>query len=78
MRKWKQIVSKFLVASLVLSMVTGVNGPAAEAKKKKENVKVTSVKITNADKKLRLQKSKTFRLKTEVTVKPNKSKYKKV
>ena len=78
MRKWKQIVSKFLVASLVLSMVTGVNGSAAEAKKKKENVKVTSVKITNADKKLRLQKSKTFRLKTEVTVKPNKSKYKKV
>ena len=78
MKRGKQKISILLAVSLILSMFTGWNGTMVQAKKKKEKVKVTSVKITNVDKKIRIQKKKAYRLKTEVKVKPNKAKYKKV
>ena len=75
MKKMKKKISVILIAVLVL---TSFSGQGIEAKKKKIATKVSSIKITNVDKKLRLQKGKTFRLKSEVKVKPNKAKYKKV
>lgn len=73
--KSKEAVSLLLSAALILT--TGAGGDAAWAAKK-QTVKVSSVKITNSGKKLRLQKGKKFRLSTSVNVKPNKSKYKKL
>ena len=78
MKTGKQKISILLAVSLILSMFTGWNGTMVPAKKTKEKVKVTSVKITNVDKKIRIQKKKAYRLKTGVKVKPNKAKYKKV
>lgn len=75
MKTSKKLISLLLAASLVVSPFAGNE---VQAKKKKQNVKVSSVKITNVDKKLRLQKGKKFRLTTSVKVSPNKSKYKKL
>lgn len=75
--RFRRIVSFLLTVALVLT--GGIGGNAVQAAKKdKKAAKVSSVKIINAEKKLRLQKGKKFRLKTSVKVKPNKSKYKKL
>lgn len=77
MRKHKKTLALLLVTALVISSFAGTND--SEAKKKKtQKVKVSSVKITNVKKKLRLQKGKRFRLKTSIKVSPNKKKYKKL
>lgn len=57
MKKMKKKISVILIAVLVL---TSFSGQGIEAKKKKIATKVSSIKITNVDKKLRLQKGKTF------------------
>ncbi len=75
MKEAKRFLAFFLATVLVFSMVPG---STVEGKKKKKAGKVSSVKFTNVEKKLRLQKGKKFRLKTSVKVKPNKSKYKKL
>ena len=77
MRKNKKAVSLLLAASLILASFT--SGETAQAAKdKKQKVRISSVKITNTGKKLRMQKGKKFRLKTTVSAKPNKKKYKKL
>ena len=77
MRGMKKAVSLFVAVAL---MLTTCNSTALvqAAQKKKENAKVSFVKITNTGKKLQVQKGKKFRLKTSIKVKPNKSKYKKL
>lgn len=77
MRKNKKTVSLLLAAALVLTSFT--SGETAQAAKdKKQKARISSVKITNTGKKLRMQKGKKFRLKTAVSAKPNKKKYKKL
>lgn len=68
------------ILSLSLILTTLFNGEVSQAVRRmnKPTPKVSSVKITNVGKKLRIQKGKKFRLKTSVKVKPNKSSYKKL
>lgn len=73
----KRVLSMLLTASLILaSLASGETARAAQ--NKKQEAKVSSVKITNIGKKLRMQKGKKFRLKTAVSVRPDKKKYKKL
>ena len=78
MKEVRKAVSLLLAAALLLTMVDGRGGVQAAKKSKKAKARVSSVKIMNAGKKLRLQKGKKFSLKTSVKVKPNKSKFKKL
>lgn len=73
----RRILSIFMAAVLLMGIMP-VSSQAAKSKKAKQEAKVTSVKITNTGKKLRMQKGKKFRLKTAISVKPNKKKYKKL
>lgn len=76
--KMRKVFSLILGLSLVLTSVAQNSMVQAAKKSKKEKVRVTSVKIVNVGKKLRIQKGKKYRLKTSIKVKPNKSKYKKL
>lgn len=79
MRKNKEAISLLLTAALILTSLANEEAvQAAKGKEKKQEAKISSVKITNTGKKLRMQKGKKFRLKTAVSAKPNKKKYKKL
>lgn len=76
MKNIRRLLCLALSLALIVSAFPG--SVISQAKKKSVKAKVSSVKFTNAEKKLRLQKGKKFRLKTAVTVSPNKGKYKKL
>lgn len=78
MKKIRKVFSLFIAASLILMLPDGYGVVQAAKKGKKANAKISSVKITNTGKKLRLQKGKKFKLKTSVKAKPNIGKYKKL
>ena len=74
-RTYRRAIAAAVALGMLLSPVA-VQQETADAAAK---AKVSSVKVKNVKKKkLTLVKGKTFTLKTKVTVKPNKAKYKKV
>ena len=75
MKKTIKHFSLLLTAALVIGTLSGASAIQA---KKKNKVKISSVKILNTKGKLRIQKGKKFTLKTKVTATPNKSKNRKV
>lgn len=75
-RTYRRLVATGMAFALLVSSVAVQQPDAAKAAAK---AKVSSVKVTNVKKKkLSLEKGKTFTLKTKVSVKPNKAKFKKV
>ncbi len=75
MKRLSQIICLLLATALVFSPLS--SGTEIQAKKK-SRVKISSVKFLNTKGKLRIQKGKTFKLKCNVKVTPNKKKNKKV
>ncbi len=77
MRQFKKTCSLVLAAALTLGLCT--TGQTADMKAKKKSAKVSYVKVTNVrDGKLKIQKGKSFRLKTAIKVSPNKKKNRKL
>lgn len=76
----KQISRRLIATGTVLSLlITPLAVQQPYEMEAATKAKVSSVKVTNVKKKkLTLAQGKTFTLKTKVTVKPNKAKYKKV
>ena len=74
----KKEVSLLLVVALILTVSVGDHAISAARRNGKAAAKVSSVKITNTGKKLRIQKGKKFKLKTKVKVKPARSRYRKL
>ena len=77
MRRFKKTCSFVLAAALTLGLCT--TGQTADMKTKKKKAKVSYVKVTNVnDGKLKMQKGKSFQLKTSVKVSPNNKKNRKI
>ena len=73
MRQFKKTCSFVLAAALTLGLCT--TGQTADMKEKKKSANVSYVKVTNVkDGKLKIQKGKSFQLKTAIKVSPNKRK----
>lgn len=76
MRRFKKTCSFVLAAALTLGLCT--TGQTADMKEKK-SANVSYVKVTNVkDGKLKIQKGKSFQLKTAIKVSPNKKKNRKL
>lgn len=75
MKKLTQLFQVLLVVAVLCSSLSVTTTTQA---KKTTKAKISSVKFSNVSKKLRIQKGKTFKLKTTVKATPNKSKNKKV
>ncbi|MGN1206194.1 MAG: Ig-like domain-containing protein [Eubacterium sp.] len=76
MKKLKKVAVLTLTASLALSITAQGNKTLITAKK--SPAKVNKIKFVGTGKRLKLQKGKTYQLKTSVSVTPNKKKYKTV
>ncbi len=77
MRQFKKTCSFVLAAALTLGLCT--TGQTADMKEKKKSANVSYVKVTNVkDGKLKIQKGKSFQLKTAIKVSPNKKKNRKL
>ena len=77
MRRFRKVCSVVLAAALTLGLCT--SGQTADMKAKKKSAKVSYVKVTNVkDGKLKMQKGKSFQLKTAIKVSPNKKKNRKI
>lgn len=77
MRQFKKTCSFVLAAALTLGLCT--TGQTADMKEKKKSANVSYVKVTNVkDGKLKIQKGKSFQLKTAIKVSPNKKKNRKI
>ena len=77
MRQLRKTCSFVLAAALTLGLCA--TGQTADMKAKKKSAKVSYVKVTNVkDGKLKMQKGKSFQLKTAIKVSPNKKKNRKI
>ena len=73
MKQFRKTCSFVLAVSLILGLCT--NSQTTEMKTKKKSAKVSYVKVINVnDGKLKMQKGKSFQLKTMIKVSPNKKK----